>query len=277
MTESCMTRLRPAAAACAVVAVGAMLGWPGSAAGAPAATAAETSRTRGAGRGPDHDPLESFNRRIFWFNDTVDVYVLEPVATGWDRIAPRRVQTSLGNFFHNLRFPIVLVNSLLQGKPQRAATSVARFVVNTTVGGAGLFDPATGWGLDDHPEDFGQTLGWWGVPPGPYLVLPFLGPSNPRDAVGLVGDYGASITPFFVNQFILLGTRVTDTVNLRSLFLQEVRDAKEASLDYYAFLRHAYYHRREALVNDRAETDERRDEDLYDLDYLDEDDEPAPE
>jgi len=202
---------------------------------------------------PDYDPLEPMNRKIFWFNDKVDTYVLEPVATGWDWVMPHVVQRSISNFFTNLRFPINTINDLLQGKLKHSAVDVGRFAVNTTVGVLGFFDPATGWGLEAHQEDFGQTLGVWGVPPGAYLVLPIVGPSNPRDAVGLAGDYAMSITPFFVNQFILLGTRVVDVINTRSLLLQPVRDAKAASLDYYTFVRNAYFQRRKALISDANE------------------------
>src|SRR5215470_10470772 len=130
---------------------------------------------------PDYDPLEPVNRKIFWFNDQVDNYVLEPVATGWDWAIPHVVQRSISNFFANVRFPIDLINNLLQGKLKNSASEVGRFAVNTTVGVLGFFDPATGWGMEAHQEDFGQTLGVWGVPPGAYLVLPIVGPSNPRD------------------------------------------------------------------------------------------------
>src|SRR5213593_4958365 len=99
---------------------------------------------------PDYDPIEGVNRKIFWFNDHVDAYVLEPVASGWAKVAPTRVRTSIANFFDNLRFPIVTVNDLLQAKPLAAGEDVARFGINTTVGVLGFFDPAAGWGLDKH-------------------------------------------------------------------------------------------------------------------------------
>ena len=143
--------------------------------------------------GTERDPLECVNRKIFWFNDKVDVYVLAPVARGWEKVSPHCVRTSVSNFFGNLRFPIVTVNDLLQGKVKDGASDVGRFGVNTTVGVLGLFDPASGWGLVKHDEDFGQTLGVWGVPPGAYLVLPLLGPSDPRDAAGFAVDYALSV------------------------------------------------------------------------------------
>jgi len=210
----------------------------------------------------EHDPIEGVNRKIFWFNDRVDVYVLEPVATGWAFVSPKRVRTSVSNFFANLRFPIVAVNDLLQGKVVDSASDVGRFAVNTTVGVLGFFDPATRFGLEKHVEDFGQTLGVWGVPPGPYLVLPIFGPSNPRDVVGLGVDYALSVTPFFVDQYILIGVRAIDAVNERSLILEEVKDAKEAAIDYYTFVRDAYFQRREALIHD-GETNAELEDELY--------------
>lgn len=200
----------------------------------------------------EHDPIEGFNRKIFWFNDKVDVYVLEPVAKGWDFVAPRRVQTSVANFFGNLRFPINTLNDALQLKPVDAGKDVARFAVNTTVGVLGFFDPAAGWGLPAREQDFGQTLAHWRVPSGPYLVLPLLGPSNPRDAAGLGADYAFSVVPFLVDALYLWGGRVLQTVNDRSLILQEIRDAKAGSLDYYVAVRNAYVQRRRNLVQGRT-------------------------
>ena len=221
--------------------------------------------TRGAGTSfrPDYDPLEPVNRKIFWFNDQVDAYVLEPAARGWNRITPDRVQRSIGNFFVNLRFPIVTVNDLLQAKFREGASDVGRFAVNTTFGVFGFFDPATSWGFEEHVEDFGQTLGWWGVPPGPYLVLPLIGPSNPRDTAGLVADSAAGVTPFFVDRFILLGARVAETINIRSLMLEEIEAAESGSFDHYSFVRNAYLQRRNALVNDSTEAPASNGNDLY--------------
>ena len=213
--------------------------------------------------GTERDPLECVNRKIFWFNDKLDVYVLAPVATGWEKVSPRRVRTSVSNFFGNLRFPIVTVNDLLQGKVKDSASDVGRFAVNTTVGVLGLFDPASGWGLVKHDEDFGQTLGVWGVPPGAYLVLPLLGPSDPRDAAGFAVDYALSVTPFFIDEAILWGARVGDTVNERSFVLKQVEDAKASAFDYYTFVRNAYLQRRRALVRDLAEGSAEESEELY--------------
>lgn len=216
-----------------------------------------------SGDSNNHDPLESVNRKIFWFNDKVDDYVLVPVATVWDTILPARVEKCLSNFFSNLHFPIVAGNGLLQGKFKQAGSDVARFAVNTTVGLAGFFDPASDWGLEEHNEDFGQTLGYWGVSPGPYLVLPFFGPSNPRDTVGLAADSFSTVYPFFVELEYVFAARATDLINTRAMVLTEVREFKAASFDYYVAVRNAYIQRRKALVHDRRGMSEEEKEDLY--------------
>lgn len=219
------------------------------------------------GGGDPRDPWEGFNRYAFAFNETVDAWVLEPAGKGWDFVLPDPAQESVSNFFGNLRFPIVFANDMFQGKIGPGAQDVARFLVNTTFGIAGFFDPATSLGLPRNEEDLGQTLGWWGFENGPYLVLPLFGPSTVRDGIGLVGDYPLSVTPFFVGQYILLGAQTVDIVNARSLSLEEIENAREASLDFYIFVRDAYLQRRAALVEDREELSEEEEEDLY---YFDE-------
>ncbi|MFI5398959.1 MAG: VacJ family lipoprotein [Candidatus Binatia bacterium] len=217
----------------------------------------------------NHDPLEGMNRKIFWFNDKVDTYIFVPVATGWDAIAPTRVKRCVSNFFQNLRFPIVTGNDVLQAKPLAAASDVGRFVVNTTVGVAGFFDPATGWGLEQHNEDFGQTLGYWGVPPGPYLVLPFFGPSNPRDTVGLAADSFSTVYPYFIAYVYTFSANATNIINARALGLKDVQQIKDASLDYYAAVRNWYEQRRAALVHDRKGLSEEQQQDLYNVETND--------
>jgi len=210
----------------------------------------------------EHDPWEGLNRKIFWFDDQVDRHALEPVARGWAWLAPTRVRTSVSNFFDNLRFPIVVTNDVLQGKLDEAGVETGRFIVNTTAGIFGFFDPASGWKLPRHDEDFGQTLGVWGVPAGPYLVLPFLGPSTVRDAAGLGVDTGLAVTPWFVDSWILIAARVGQSINDRSLVIQEVREARRTALDYYVFVRNAYLQRRRAQVSDR-EPGAMEEEELY--------------
>jgi len=230
----------------------------------------------GSGGGPaaseadiDRDSLQPLNRKVFWFNDRADVFLLEPVAKAWNWILPHPVQRSVANFFSNLRFPVIAVNNLLQGKPRDSVSDVGRFAVNSTVGVAGFFDPATGWGLPAHEEDFGQTLGRWGVPAGPYLVLPFLGASNPRDGAGMLIDWPLSVIPFFIGQFVSLAVRGTEIINTRSVVLDEVRDAKAASLDYYTFVRNAYRQHRRAAIDDAEGAAGEDDDDLYSVDFGD--------
>jgi len=137
-----------------------------------------------------NDPWEGFNRRVYRFNALADRYALLPVVQVYRRITPGFARTGVQNFFSNLGEINTFANSLLQVKPTSSAVTLSRFVLNTTVGLAGLFDPATEIGLEQYDEDFGQTLGYYGVGSGPYLVLPFFGPSSLRDSIGLAGDQG---------------------------------------------------------------------------------------
>ncbi len=212
-----------------------------------------------------NDPLETMNRGIFWFNDQIDIYALEPAGRGWHWLMPDRVETCVSNFFANLRFPTTTLNNLLQGKIVNAGSNVGRFVVNTTVGVIGLFDPATDLGMPEHDEDFGQTLGVWGVPPGPYLVLPLFGPSNIRDGVGYVADSFTLVYPWFVPWYYSTGAQMVRVVNERGQVLTEVEEIKAASVDYYSAVRDGYTQRRRTQVNDGAEMTEEEQEDLYNV------------
>jgi phospholipid-binding lipoprotein MlaA len=211
------------------------------------------------------DPFERVNRPIFAFNMYLDDWILEPVATAWDWVLPRRVELSIHHFFQNLLMPVRIGNDLLQLKLIAALDDVGRLIVNSSVGIAGLFDVATAGGIPQHNEDFGQTLGHWGVPAGPYLMLPVLGPSNPRDTTGLVVDSFGAVQSFFISFWILAGAAVVDTVNDRALTLETFRAEKESAFDLYAAVRSGYTQFRENQVRDRrdkaeAEEDE---EDLY--------------
>ncbi len=219
--------------------------------------------THPPGPAADRDPIENVNRKIFWFNDKFDVYVFEPTAKGWRWATPEFVRTGVANFFNNLRFPIVTTNDLLQGKPKSAFYDFIRFSTNTSLGFLGFGDPATAIGLPRHDEDFGQTLAVWGVPSGPYLVLPLLGASSLRDTGGLAVDTALSVTPFFVDGLILFGARVVDVVNFRSSVIEQVQQAKEASVDYYSFVRDAYFQRRESLISDSATMSRQLQNDIY--------------
>ena len=232
-------------------AVSALLAWTGAArAQTTTLPAGPPAKPQEVAETAENDPLQSVNRKIFWFNDKLDTYVLAPVATGWHYVLPDRVEQCVTNFFYNLRFPIHTLNDVLQGKFKNAGIDVGRFVVNSTVGVAGFFDPATGWGLPMHWEDFGQTLGVWGAGTGPYLVLPLLGPSDLRDGAGLVVDSVASVYPFFVDTYYVLGARAVEIINTRAMYLDEVKKAKESAFDYYLFVRNAYLQRRAAYVAD---------------------------
>lgn len=210
------------------------------------------------------DPWEPINRSIFSFNETVDDYLFRPVARGYKWIMPDPIQLAVGNVFSNLNDIPVTVNNLLQLKFSNALTSSMRFVVNSTVGLAGLIDLASNMGLGKHDEDFGQTLGHHGVASGPYVVLPFLGPSSARDAGGRVLDIVTDpvfVGSFFVAPFIgpIVGaSRATDT---RAGLLKSEKTLDEAALDKYQFVRDAYLQRRRSLVHDGNPPKRKDDED----------------
>jgi len=212
-----------------------------------------------------YDPIEPVNRAIFEFNDTVDVYVLEPVARAYKNNVPDEVQTGVDNFFLNLRYPSYLVSDIFQGKFDQALDHTGRFLVNSTVGVLGFIDVAKDIGLPDHEEDFGVALAYHGVPAGPYLMLPILGPSNVRDGVGRIVDAFLDPIGWVGYTSLSAGTKVTiaastlglKLVHTRAGLLQAVEAAKESSVDYYLFMQGAYYQHRRGLVTDgKDEEDE---------------------
>jgi len=229
-----------------------------------------------ATRGPDR--FERANRAIFGFNEGVDRYVLEPVAKGWDFVVPDLVQTGIGNFFTNLKMPIVMLNDALQGKADPAVIDYCRLFVNTTVGLGGVMgviDVASYFGIPLNDEDFGLTLGHWGVPSGAYIVLPILGPSTARDAVGRVADSAAAFAYSHFGPWPWYATaslRTVEMVNLRAKYLEELDESRRSSLDFYVFMRDAYLQNREYKLRRRLQGDAPRpaapDEDLY---YWDDD------
>lgn len=173
------------------------------------------------------DPWEGFNRRIYYFNAKADQYVLLPLVSGYQKVTPDFVETGVSNFFNNLGEVSTFINSLLQFKGAVAGETLGRFVVNSTIGLAGLFDVATPMGLDEQNEDFGQTLGYWGVDAGPYLVLPLLGPSSLRDATGLVFDSLA-----YQQAIDELGMKADEELFLS--FLQSIDARASLPFRYYA-------------------------------------------
>lgn len=203
-----------------------------------------------ATNGDPRDPLEPLNRGIYQFNDTVDEAIMKPVAKGYKAVLPNPVRTGVGNFFSNIDDALIAVNNLLQFKFSQAASDVARLIANTTFGIGGLFDVATSFGLEKHNEDFGQTLGYWGVGDGPFLMLPLLGPSNLRDTVGLAAYY--QLDPVWNLSHVptrnTFGTLRTLDRRARLLDAEKVLD--EAALDPYTFLRDAYIQQRRSLIYD---------------------------
>ena len=220
----------------------------------------------------DNDRWESMNRSFFSFNDALDRRVLQHLATGWNFLFPPSFQRSLRNVSANAGFPVVFLNDLLQLRWGDSLEDVARFTVNTTVGLGGLFDPATRWGLEDNDEDFGQTLGHWGVPPGPFLMLPLMGPSNPRDLVGRVADGACRVHPYFLSFVINLGINAADLVNRRTLLDETIREERAQAFDLYASIRNAYVSLRENQIRESAAPEDGRDDDLYYFEDEDEED-----
>ena len=200
----------------------------------------------------DTDPLEGFNRSVDGFNQVVDKAVVKPVAQGYEKVTPPEIKIVIGNFFSNLDDVRVAVNNLLQGKPKAAGNDAARFALNTTIGIVGLVDVATELGFQKNDEDFGQTLGVWGVGSGPYLILPFLGPSTLRD--GSARFVSASLDPLYHydnvrarNSLVLL-----NAVQVRARLLPATDLVERVALDQYAFVRDAYLKRRASLIRDGA-------------------------
>ena len=197
------------------------------------------------------DPWEPFNRKVFAFNEGFDRALVEPAAKGWDFVLPEGVQASVKNVFDNLFLPAVFVNHLLQGRFEAAFTAdLPRFVMNTTVGWAGLFDAASTVDIEKHYTDFGTTLGRWGIPPGPYLVLPILGSSSPRNAVGKAADAWSVPYIHWVAPWVSVAVRAVELVNLRSLYAEELLQSHEDALDYYRFVRSAFEQNRAHRVRE---------------------------
>jgi len=194
------------------------------------------------------DPLERINRSIWIFDNALDHAVLRPVASGYVRYTPTPVRNRVRDFLTNFAYPDTIINDFLQGKFHDFGNDVARFVVNSTAGIAGLFDPASHLNLDRHDTDVGQTLGIWGLPRGPYLVLPFLGPSDMRDAFGSAADEYLTPRPYLPNQYARWGLYLVDKVDQRSQLLDQDK-LIDSAFDSYAFVRNAYLQHREFKVH----------------------------
>lgn len=200
----------------------------------------------------EHDPLEPLNRSIYEFNSDFDSSLLRPIAEGYKKVIPEPVNDSISNFFGNLDDFVTLINDLLQFKFTQAVSDSSRLVWNSTVGILGLFDVASHMGLPKHEEDFGQTFGHWGIGPGPYLVLPFFGPSSLRDSAGLLTSANWNIHPIYwiEDRTTFWGAVALRGVYLRAGLLHTTQVVEQVSLDEYLFVREAYLQQRQNLVYD---------------------------
>ena len=196
------------------------------------------------------DPFERYNRAMFSFNKTVDDKVIKPVATGYVNVIPELIRTAIGNFFGNIGDVWTAVNNYLQGKPREGTSDVARVVLNSTFGIVGLIDVATPVGLAQHDEDFGQTLGVWGVKSGPYLVLPIFGASTVRDGLARPVDLYADPINQIDTVRVENSARALRLVDDRAALLESTHMMEDAALDPYLFVRDAYLQRRESRVRD---------------------------
>ncbi|MCK5297050.1 MAG: VacJ family lipoprotein [Alphaproteobacteria bacterium] len=214
-----------------------------------------------------NDPLEPTNRAIFAFNKIIDTIVVKPVARGYRLATPQFARNGVNNLLSNLSSPVVFANDVLQWKLKESGETLGRFVLNSTVGIAGLFDVATEMGIPKHKEDFGQTLAVWGVGEGPYIVFPFVGPTNPRDIAGEAVDFFLDPFNYIVNHtdketlenagYVRAGMRV---VAKREKMLDPIDDLERNSVDFYVTMRSFYRQYRNGLIKDGATTEEIEDE-----------------
>jgi len=200
------------------------------------------------------DPIEPVNRAIFGFNDVLDHLLIEPLAKGYNALLPSFARDSIQSFMRNLQSPLIVANNLLQGEVGDAGVATARFLINSTVGVAGLVDVAKSQGFNYEDEDFGQTLAKWGMPDGFYLVLPVLGPSSFRDTAGIVVDAYADpvriVSDNMDEEWIYYTRNAIEGLDNRSRLIKAVDDMRRNSLDYYAAARSAYGQKRRSLIND---------------------------
>jgi phospholipid-binding lipoprotein MlaA len=196
------------------------------------------------------DPWEGTNRAVYRFNETFDEYLAKPVARAYVKALHQEIRTRIANFFSNLQDPLIGIHNFLQGKFEDGVNDWARFAFNSTFGLLGIHDVSSEWGLEKHNEDFGQTLGHWGVGPGPYLMLPVLSSSSVRDGTGTVldwwGDLLGEVRPINLRNSLI----VLRATNTRADLLEASRILEEAALDKYVFQRDAYLQRRQNLVYD---------------------------
>ncbi|MBC3806715.1 VacJ family lipoprotein [Undibacterium seohonense] len=211
-------------------------------------TLEKVSETTGIGNNPD-DPLEGFNRSMFNFNESLDATVLKPTAQAYQTMTPDFVQTGIGNFFGNIGDAWTAVNNVLQGNIGDGVNDILRFGVNTTFGLAGFIDIASAAGMPKHRADFGQTLGVWGVPSGPFVMLPILGASTLRDTIATPIDFKGDLLYSQTSTAVKNSTSLLKVVDKRAAALDAVSLIEEAALDKYVFIRGAYLQRRESQIS----------------------------
>ena len=212
-----------------------------------------------------NDPLEPMNRAIFQFNEVVDDNIFEPVAKTYKYITPDPVETGVSNFFSNIGEVSTIANDVFQFKFKQAGYDFLRFSINTSIGVLGIFDVATSVGLKKNNEDFGQTLGYWGIPQGPYLVLPFFGASTFRDAPGLYADMQISPINQLDNEEELT-LNALNAISTRARLLRATKILDTAAKDKYIFIRESYLQKRESMVND-GDSEEDFEIDVIGVDY----------
>lgn len=204
-----------------------------------------------------NDPLEGYNRQAFYFNEALDTVVVKPIAYGYHDLVPDVIQTMVGNFFGNIADVWIAFNNFLQGRGDDGFSDVSRVIINTFAGLGGVIDVASEMGLPKHNEDFGQTLGVWGAPPGPYFVIPILGPSNIRDTLAAPADYWFGDPWSYINNDkILYGGIILRGINTRAELIDASSVIDDAAIDKYEFVRDAFVQRRQRLVHDKDLSDD---------------------
>ena len=220
-----------------------------------------------------NDPIEPTNRFIFNFNQGLDAAIIKPITGLYRGIFPSIIRDSIHNFMNNIKTPVVLANDVLQGEPERAGNTMMRFIINSSVGLAGLRDQATNWGFEDHDEDFGQTLAVWGVGEGPYLMLPVLGPSNPRDAIGKLVD--SLIDPINLwadnddREWVPITRTAVNGLDTRDRLWDILNDLEKSSIDYYAAIRSLYRQRRNDDISNGSGSKDNKTPNLAEATFID--------
>ncbi|MDA5195061.1 MlaA family lipoprotein [Govanella unica] len=215
-----------------------------------------------------NDPLEPLNRATFDFNMTMDRFLLKPVSDAYRWVVPSPIRRGISNVLDNLQSPLIFANDLLQGEFDRGGVTLARFITNSTVGVAGIFDPAAKWGLEKHKEDLGETFAVWGVGEGFYLVLPFFGPSNPRDALGVTAEFfGDPVSLLLENnnlKEVSYARTGLEVVDFRLRYDENIKALKRTEGDLYVLMRTAYRQNRAYRISNGRGGETKQEEELFD-------------